>query len=90
MQSSAPARARGLAARAAAAARASACLRGDAIVLYAITIEPLNTIVFAAERPEDNPWEVHEGVALDAAPLYGTWTADRGSLEEISSEPATT
>ncbi len=32
-------------------------------MLYAITIEPLNTIVFAAERPEDNPWEVHEGVA---------------------------
>jgi hypothetical protein len=52
-------------------------------MLYAITIEPLNTIVFVAERPEDNPWGVQEGVALDAAPLYGTWTADRGSLEEI-------
>jgi hypothetical protein len=52
-------------------------------MLYAITIEPLNTIVFVSERPENNPWEVQEGVALDAAPLYGTWTADRGSFEEI-------
>ncbi len=52
-------------------------------MLYAVTIEPLNTIVFVSEQPEGNPWDVQEGVALDAAPLYGTWTADRGSLEEI-------
>jgi hypothetical protein len=52
-------------------------------MLYAVTIEPLNTIVFVSERPDDNPWEVQEGVALDAAPRYGTWTPDRGPLEEI-------
>ncbi len=60
-------------------------------MLYAVTIEPLNTTVFLSEPPEDNPWEVQEGVALDAAPMYGTWTADRGSFEEIlcvsTSEP---
>jgi hypothetical protein len=34
-------------------------------MLYAVTIEPLNTICFVSERPDDNPWEVQEGVALD-------------------------
>jgi hypothetical protein len=60
-------------------------------MLYAVTIEPLNTIVFVSERPEDNEWEVQEGVALDAAPLYGAWTPDRGPIDEIlcvsTSEP---
>jgi hypothetical protein len=35
------------------------------IMLYAVTVEPLNTICFVSERPDDNPWEVQEGVALD-------------------------
>jgi hypothetical protein len=41
-------------------------------MLYAATINPLNTIVLVSERPEDNPWEVQEGVAPDAAPHYGS------------------
>ena len=55
-------------------------------MLYAVTIEPLNTTFFVSERPEDNEWEVQEGVALDAAPLYGTWTADREPFEQILCE----
>jgi hypothetical protein len=34
-------------------------------MLYALTIEPLNTICFLSERPEGNEWEVQEGVSLD-------------------------
>jgi hypothetical protein len=53
------------------------------MMLYTVTIEPLNTIIFVSERPDANPWEIQEGVSLDAAPLYGTWTPDRGPLEQI-------
>jgi hypothetical protein len=52
-------------------------------MLYAVTIEPLNTMFFVSERPDDNDWEVQEGVSLDAAPLYGTWTPDREPFEQI-------
>jgi hypothetical protein len=52
-------------------------------MLYAVTIEPLNTICFVSERPEENEWEVQEGVSLDAAPLYGPRTPDRAPLDEI-------
>jgi hypothetical protein len=34
-------------------------------MLYAVTIEPFNTICFVSERPDENPWEVQEGVGLD-------------------------
>ena len=50
-------------------------------MLYAVTIEPLNTIFFVSERPDECEWEVQEGVSLDAAPLYGTWTAEREAFE---------
>ena len=52
-------------------------------MLYTVTLEPLNTIFFVSERPEDNEWELQEGVALDAAPLYGRWTPDREPFEQI-------
>ncbi len=34
-------------------------------MLYAVTVEPFNAICFVSERPDDNPWEVQEGVGLD-------------------------
>jgi hypothetical protein len=46
-------------------------------MLYAITIEPLNRICFVYDRPDDNPWEVEEGVELDIYPLFGAYTPDR-------------
>jgi hypothetical protein len=49
-------------------------------MLYAITIEPLNGIYFVYDRPDDNPWEIEEGVELDIYPLYGAWTPDLGPL----------
>jgi hypothetical protein len=51
-------------------------------MLYAVTIEPLNTIYFVSDRPDDNPWEVEEGVELDINPLFGTWTPDLGPLHQ--------
>jgi hypothetical protein len=51
-------------------------------MLYAITIEPLNGIYFVYDRPDDNPWEVEEGVELDIYPFYGTSTPDRGPLRQ--------
>jgi hypothetical protein len=51
-------------------------------MLYAVTIEPLNTVIFVYERPDDNPWEVEEGVELDINPLFGTWTPDLGPLHQ--------
>jgi hypothetical protein len=46
-------------------------------MLHAVTIEPLNSIVFLYDRPDDNPWEVEEGVELDIYPYFGTLTPDR-------------
>lgn len=51
-------------------------------MLYAITIEPLNTMIFMYDRPDDSPWEVQEGVELDINPLFGTWTPDLGPLHQ--------
>jgi hypothetical protein len=51
-------------------------------MLYAVTIDPLNTIVFVYDRPDDIPWEVEEGVELDINPLFGTWTPDREPLHQ--------
>ena len=34
-------------------------------MLYAVIVEPFNAICFVSERPDDNPWEVQEGVGLD-------------------------
>lgn len=51
-------------------------------MLYAITIEPLNTMIFMYDRPEGSPWEVEEGVELEIDPLYGPRTPDRGPLDQ--------
>jgi hypothetical protein len=51
-------------------------------MLYAVTVEPFNVICFVTDRPDDNPWEVEEGVELDIYPLFGTWTPDLGPLHQ--------
>jgi hypothetical protein len=52
-------------------------------MLYAVTIDLLNTIFFVSDRPDDNEWEVQEDVSLELYPLYGTWTPDLGPLRQI-------
>lgn len=51
-------------------------------MLYALTIDPLNTTFFVSDRPDTNEWEVQEGVELDILPLFGTWTPDLGPLRQ--------
>ncbi len=55
---------------------------GDPIMLYAVTIDPLNITCFVSDRPDDNEWEVQGGVELEMSPLYGTWTHDLGPLRQ--------
>jgi hypothetical protein len=54
-------------------------------MLYSVTIEPLNAVYFVSDRPDDNPWDVEEGVELEIDPLYGTWTPDLGPLHQTLS-----
>ncbi len=42
-------------------------------MLYAVNIEPFNATFFVSERPDDDEWEVQEGVELDLPFNYGTW-----------------
>jgi hypothetical protein len=42
-------------------------------MIYAVTVRPLNTTFFLAERPEDGAWEIEEGVSLDVPPKYLEW-----------------
>jgi hypothetical protein len=51
-------------------------------MLYAVTVDQLNAIFFVSDRPDDNEWEVEEGVSLEIDPLYGTWTPDLGPLRQ--------
>ncbi len=51
-------------------------------MLYAVTIELLNTIFFVSDRPDDNEWEVQEDVSLEVDPLYGIWTPDQRPLHQ--------
>ena len=53
------------------------------MMLYAVTIELLNTIFFVSDRPDECEWEVQEGVELELTPIYGTWTPDLGPLRQI-------
>lgn len=41
--------------------------------MYAITIEPLNTMVFLLDRPIGDEWDVEEGVQLDVPMNYDDW-----------------
>lgn len=42
-------------------------------MLYAVTVEPLNSIFFFAERPEEGPWTIEEDVKLDIPSNYAEW-----------------
>ncbi len=55
-------------------------------MLYAVTIDTLNTTFFVCDRPDENEWEMQEGVSIDASPLYGTWRPDRRPFEQILCE----
>jgi hypothetical protein len=43
-------------------------------MLYAVTIEPLNATCFVSQQPDDNEWEVQEGVELEIPFNYDTWS----------------
>ena len=38
--------------------------------MYAVTIEPLNSVVFLAEHPGEGPWEIQEDVGIDVPANY--------------------
>ena len=52
-------------------------------MLYAVTIEPLNSICFVSECPEENEWEVQEGVALDITFNFNIGPWDPEEAEHI-------
>jgi hypothetical protein len=52
-------------------------------MIYAVTIEPLNTTFFLAERPEGDRWTVQEGVSLDITSNYFEWPEGVESHEQI-------
>ena len=39
-------------------------------MLYAVTVEPLNSVFFLSERPEEDRWEVQDGIELDISSIY--------------------
>ena len=43
-------------------------------MLYAVTIEPLNATFFLSQQPDDNEWQVQEGVELEIPFNYDTWS----------------
>ena len=51
-------------------------------MLYAVIIGPLNTTVFVCDRPDDNEWEVQEGVSLELTPFSVTVVV--GSANSVS------
>jgi hypothetical protein len=53
-------------------------------MLYAVTIEPLNSIAFLADRPEEGElWTIQEGVELDLPPFYFPWPEGTGQPLEL-------
>jgi hypothetical protein len=51
--------------------------------MYAVTIEPLNAIVFLVERPESDRWEIQEGVELDIPANYAEWPSGEERPEQV-------
>jgi hypothetical protein len=56
---------------------------GVLIVLYAVTIAPLRAVFFLDERPEENGWQVEEGVELDLPFNYDSWPEGEERPEQI-------
>ena len=52
-------------------------------MLYAVTIEPLNTIFFVSERPDGGHWEVQDGVSLDVPSNYAAQPEGAGPPEQV-------
>ena len=51
--------------------------------MYAVTVEPLNTVFFLGERPEGAEWEVREGVGIDVPFNYADWPEGTDRPEAI-------
>jgi hypothetical protein len=52
-------------------------------MLYAVTIDPLEAIFFLGEPPEQNCWQVQEGVELDLPFNFGTWPEGEEPPEQV-------
>jgi hypothetical protein len=52
-------------------------------MLYAVTVEPLNSVFFLSERPPESPWRVEEGVMLDIPSNYVYWPEDSQEARKI-------
>ncbi|MHC5540877.1 hypothetical protein ACYOEI_21860 [Singulisphaera rosea] len=42
-------------------------------MMYAVTIEPLNTIVFLSDPPEEGDWDLEENISLDVPMNFADW-----------------
>ena len=51
--------------------------------MYAVTIEPLNAVLFLGDRPEGKDWEVQDDVELDLDPNYALWPAGTDAPEQV-------
>ncbi len=52
-------------------------------MIYAVTVEPLNSIFFLAEAPEGDGWDVQEGVSLDIPSNYDAWPEGAECPEQV-------
>ena len=52
-------------------------------MMYAVTIEPLDAIFFLSERPQEDNWQVQEGVDLDVPSNYDTWPEGEKQPEQV-------
>jgi hypothetical protein len=43
-------------------------------MLYAITVEPLNAVMFLSDQPRGDHWEIQEGVELDIPANLFLWS----------------
>jgi hypothetical protein len=51
--------------------------------MYAVTVEPLNSIFFVSDRPDPGPWPVEEGVGLDFSSNISSWPAGEPPPEQV-------
>jgi hypothetical protein len=51
--------------------------------MYAVTVEPLNAVVFLAEPPSGDSWKVQDGVWLDIPSNYDSWPDGAESPEQV-------
>jgi hypothetical protein len=56
---------------------------GDKIMLYAVTIEPLNAVFFVSEKPLGAGWDVQDGVGLDVPSNFDAWPEGAKRPEQI-------